>query len=503
MRSDRARTPLWQRLYLDLARARRQRPHLLADGPHRVLRRRQPGLQPDAVAVGLHVLRAGAALARRDAAARPPPRARASRGSRGAAAGRRPMAHAAFLLASAGRRGAAINRGLVARRAAARLRRRPRHLHRHLRPAGAGRRAADARRRHRRGGAARRDRPSSGLDATIARRPGRQRRRAPSTTPTPTSAPTSRTPTGSTRRRSRGRRSCATRTSSAARAAADARAARARRRTAILVSKETITDYSLTRGDLLRLRVLDRTSGRFRVVPFHVVGAVQEFPSAPKDSFMVANLRLPEAAAHDGGPNVVFARTSGDPAARRAARGGARRRPTGRPSGTSPSRPQQTVSSITTVDLTGIAASRASSPSLLAAAAMALVRRPRRSPSDGRSSRRWPRSAPRSAQIAAFLWCEAALVLAAALALAAGLGWLLAEMLVAMLQHVFDPPPDRSRFPGRSSERSRPRRSPPRSSPPDLPSEGSVDYLSARYCGSSEGNGALRTSRARIRTAGE
>ena len=45
-------------------------------------------------------------------------------------------------------------------------------------------------------------------------------------------------------------------------------------------------------------------------------------------------------------------------------------------------------------------------------------------------------------EVAAFLWSEAALVLAAALALAALLGWLLAEMLVAMLQHVFDPPPD-------------------------------------------------------------
>ena len=31
-------------------------------------------------------------------------------------------------------------------------------------------------------------------------------------------------------------------------------------------------------------------TGRFRVAPFHVVGIVQEFPSAPKDSFMVANL---------------------------------------------------------------------------------------------------------------------------------------------------------------------------------------------------------------------
>ena len=43
---------------------------------------------------------------------------------------------------------------------------------------------------------------------------------------------------------------------------------------------------------------------------------------------------------------------------------------------------------------------------------------------------------------AAFLWSEAALVLVASLALAALLGWLLAEMLVAMLRHVFDPPPD-------------------------------------------------------------
>jgi putative ABC transport system permease protein len=48
---------------------------------------------------------------------------------------------------------------------------------------------------------------------------------------------------------------------------------------------------------------------------------------------------------------------------------------------------------------------------------------------------------------AAFLWSEAALVLAAALALAVLLGWLLAEMLVAMLQHVFDPPPDRLAVP--------------------------------------------------------
>src|SRR5439155_787154 len=54
----------------------------------------------------------------------------------------------------------------------------------------------------------------------------------------------------------------------------------------ILVSRETVTDYSLAIGDLLKLRVLDRRTGNFRVAPFHVVGVVQEFPSAPRDSFM-------------------------------------------------------------------------------------------------------------------------------------------------------------------------------------------------------------------------
>jgi putative ABC transport system permease protein len=44
--------------------------------------------------------------------------------------------------------------------------------------------------------------------------------------------------------------------------------------------------------------------------------------------------------------------------------------------------------------------------------------------------------------VAAFLWSEAVIVLAGAILLAAPLGWLLAEMLVAILRHVFDPPPD-------------------------------------------------------------
>ncbi len=84
-------------------------------------------------------------------------------------------------------------------------------------------------------------------------------------------------------------------------------------RDGIVVSKETITDFSLKNGDLLRLRVLDQRTGRFQIVPFHVAGIVQEFPSAPKDSFMVANLSYLESVTHAGGPNVVFAKVNGYP----------------------------------------------------------------------------------------------------------------------------------------------------------------------------------------------
>ncbi len=208
----------------------------------------------------------------------------------------------------------------------------------------------------------------------------------------------------------------------------------------ILVSKETITDYSLKVGDLLKLRVLDRATGRFRVVPFHVVGSVQEFPSAPKDSFMVTNLRYLQAVAHDPGPNLVFAKTSGDPVAT-GLRVAAATSGDGTLVKNIRDQTQQTVSSITTVDLTGISRIEEAFAVILAAAAMGLF------VALGLGERRHELATMAALgaslrEIGGFLWSEAALVLGAGLALAAGLGFLLAEMLVAMLQHVFDPPPD-------------------------------------------------------------
>jgi putative ABC transport system permease protein len=208
----------------------------------------------------------------------------------------------------------------------------------------------------------------------------------------------------------------------------------------IVVSKETITDFSLKNGDLLRLRVLDQRTGQFQVIPFHVAGIVQEFPSAPKDSFMVANLSYLESVTHAGGPNVVFAKVSGSPrtVAHRIA---VATNSAGTKVDNITDQGSRTSSSITTVDLTGISHIEQAFAIILAAAAMALF------VALGISERRQEFAtmaaigAPLS-RISAFLWTEAAIVLAVGLALAVGLGWLLSQMLVAILQHVFDPPPD-------------------------------------------------------------
>ena len=182
-----------------------------------------------------------------------------------------------------------------------------------------------------------------------------------------------------------------------------------------------------------------------RVAPFHVVGIVQEFPSAPKDSFMVANLAYLRHVTHDSGPNVLLVRASGDPVAL-AQRVAASTRLYGTSVNDIRHQTAQTVSSITTVDLRGISRIEEIFVLVLATAAMALQmavalaeRRQELATMSalGASLRR----------AAAFLWSEAVLVLAAALVLAAVLGWLLAEMLVGMLQHVFDPPPDQLAVP--------------------------------------------------------
>ncbi len=57
----------------------------------------------------------------------------------------------------------------------------------------------------------------------------------------------------------------------------------------VLLSAETLHDYQLHPGDLIRIRLQTGTRHIYRPVNFHVVGQVSEWPTAPKDSFIVAN----------------------------------------------------------------------------------------------------------------------------------------------------------------------------------------------------------------------
>src|SRR5206468_460008 len=140
-------------------------------------------------------------------------------------------------------------------------------------------------------------------------------------------------------------------------------------------------------------------------------GVVQEFPSAPKDSFMVTNLSYLERASGDPGPNVVFAKAPSDPPAT-ARRVAAATKADGTQVKDIREQTAQTVSSITTVDLRGISHIEEAFAIALAAGAMALFvalalaeRRHELATMAalGRSLR----------EIGAFLWSEALLVLAA------------------------------------------------------------------------------------------
>jgi putative ABC transport system permease protein len=57
----------------------------------------------------------------------------------------------------------------------------------------------------------------------------------------------------------------------------------------VLLSAETLKDYQLHPGDLVRLRLQTGMDGQYRPIDFHVVGLITEFPTAPKDSFIIAN----------------------------------------------------------------------------------------------------------------------------------------------------------------------------------------------------------------------
>jgi putative ABC transport system permease protein len=215
----------------------------------------------------------------------------------------------------------------------------------------------------------------------------------------------------------------------------------------ILVSAETIKDYGLGVGDLIRLRLLDATTSQYRTVDFHVMGVVKEFPTAPKDSFLVANLPYVLAVTHQGGPNVDLVSAPHDPHGVR----GQVQRAVAADGATSADISEQaaaTSSSLTAVSLAGI--SRLEEGFAVALALVAVVLFGGLTGIERR--REFATMAAMGARlrtIASFVWTETTVVAGTAAALAAALGTALALMLVTILTHVFDPPPDALALPWR------------------------------------------------------
>ncbi|HEY0577660.1 MAG TPA: FtsX-like permease family protein [Pseudonocardia sp.] len=207
----------------------------------------------------------------------------------------------------------------------------------------------------------------------------------------------------------------------------------------VLVSSETVADFQLQPGDLINLRLRDARTGALNTVPFHYVGVVNEFPTAPKDSFLVANAAY--VAAHTGSDAVAtfLVDTGGQNV--NTVSGRIRQQVAGSATVTDITSTRAVIgSSLTAVDLAGLTRIELGFALALAAAAAGLVL------SLGLAERRRGFAIATAigasgGQLRRLIASEAAVLAVGGLLAGATLGWVLSEMLVAVLTGVFDPPP--------------------------------------------------------------
>ena len=214
----------------------------------------------------------------------------------------------------------------------------------------------------------------------------------------------------------------------------------------VLVSEETIKDFQLQLGDTLNLRLQSALDHQYHVVPFKLVGVVREFPTAPRDSFLVANANYIAKQTGSDAAEIVLVRASGDPkqvADRIAALAAGNPVIKVRDIGSV----QKIIgSSLTAVDLAGLTQIELAFAFLAIAAASGLIL------ALGLADRRRTFAlldvlGARPGQLASFLWSEALLVFAAGAVIGGSAGVAIAWMLTQLLTGVFDPPPERLAMP--------------------------------------------------------
>ena len=83
----------------------------------------------------------------------------------------------------------------------------------------------------------------------------------------------------------------------------------------ILISDETAKNYSMAVGDRITLRLYNARSKTYVPAPFHLAGIATEFPTAPKDAFLVVNRAYLSGITGNPNPSFYLLRAAGDPAA--------------------------------------------------------------------------------------------------------------------------------------------------------------------------------------------
>lgn len=207
----------------------------------------------------------------------------------------------------------------------------------------------------------------------------------------------------------------------------------------VLVSAETVKDFQLRPGDAITLRLQDGRTKRFLDVPFHYAGVAKEFPTAPRDSFLVANADY--VAKMTGSDAVGAFLVDAGGASPKAVAQRVRAVVGAQAQVTDITTSRQIIgSSLTSVDLAGLTRVELGFALVLAIASTGLVL------ALGLAERRRTFAiasalGAKRRQLGSFVWAEAAFV-AIGGALAAGVGgWALSHMLVKVLTGVFDPPP--------------------------------------------------------------
>lgn len=209
----------------------------------------------------------------------------------------------------------------------------------------------------------------------------------------------------------------------------------------VLVSQETVNDYQLARGDGINLRLQNTVDHQYHEVPFHILGVVREFPTAPKDSFLVANAAYIARQTGSGASEIVLIQSAGDPTrVARAAQGATADLP-GLKVRQIADAAALIGSSLTAVDLAGLTRLELIFALLMLAASGGLVLGLGLADRE-RSFAVLVALGAKPRQLGAFVWSEAALVVGGGMLLGLSVGGLIAYVLVSLLTGVFDPPPE-------------------------------------------------------------